>query len=252
VAAHLAVALAEAGARRAAVFDADPTGTGLAVVRGPGGYEDAAGRIVPAEVEGAHFVGADAFAEGDRALALLDRLRRVAWGAVDYLLVDLPVGQAGADAVRGTGVPWTGIVMVCTPQESAAQRGLSAVEAWRKAGTTVLGIIENMSFMMCPHCDKGIEMFGHAGGHRLAAAARVPLLGSIPLDEDLCRADEEGQTILAARPRSPIAEVVRRVARNLAGRISVEMLAPDRVRGASRDALMWPTPSLTPPGSGGG
>ena len=249
LAAHLAVALAEAGARRAAVFDADPAGSGLAVVRGPGGYDVADGRIVPAEVEGAHFIGADASIEGARALPLLDRLRRVAWGAVDYLLLDLPTGQAGAEAVRGSGVPWTGIVIVCTPQESAAQRGLAAVEAWRKAGTTVLGVIENMSFMMCPHCDKGIEMFGHAGGHRLAAAARVPLLGSIPLDEDLCRADEEGQTILAARPRSPIAEVVRRVARNLAGRISVEMLAPDRARGASREALMWPTPSLTPPGS---
>jgi len=248
VAAHLAVALAEAGARRAAAFDADPTGTGLAVVRGPGGYGEAGGLIVPAEVEGAHFVGADAFTRGDRALPLLDRLRRVAWGAVDYLLLDLPVGQAGADVVRGAGVPWTGIVIVCTPQESAAQRGLAAVEGWRAAGMTVLGIIENMSFLMCPHCDKGIEMFGHAGGHRLAAAARVPLLGSIPLDEDLCRADEEGQTILAARPRSAIAEVVRRVARNLAGRISVEMLAPDRVRGATRDALMWPTPSLAPPG----
>ncbi|HYB73912.1 MAG TPA: iron-sulfur cluster assembly protein, partial [Candidatus Sulfotelmatobacter sp.] len=145
VAAHLAVALAEAGARRAAAFDADPTGTGLAVVRGPGGYGEAGGLIVPAEVEGAHFVGADAFTRGDRALPLLDRLRRVAWGAVDYLLLDLPVGQAGADVVRGAGVPWTGIVIVCTPQESAAQRGLAAVEGWRAAGMTVLGIIENMS-----------------------------------------------------------------------------------------------------------
>ena len=251
VAAHLAVALAEAGAR-AAVFDADPTGTGLAVVRGPGGYEEAGGQIVPAEVGGAQVVGADAFAEGDRALPLADRLRRVAWGAVDYLLLDLPVGRAGVDLVRGTGVPWSGVVLVCTPQESAAQRGLAAADGWRKAGVPLLGVIENMSFMMCPHCDKGIEMFGHAGGHRLAAAARLPLLGSIPLDEEFCRADEEGQTTLAARPRSPIAEVVRRVARNLAGRISVEILAPERVRGASRDGLMWPTPSLTPPGGGRG
>ncbi len=247
VAAHLAVALAEAGAQ-AAVFDADPAGTGLAVVRGPGGYEEAGGQIVPADVEGALFVGTDAFAEGDQTSPLTDRLRHVAWGPVDYLLLDLPVGRAGVDLVRGTGVPWTGIAIVCTPQESAARRGLAAVDAWRVAGMTILGVIENMSFMMCPHCDKGIEMFGHAGGHRLASAARLPLLGSIPLDEDLCRADEEGQTILAARPRSPIAEVVRRVARNLAGRISTEILAPDRVRGASRDALLWPTPSL--PSSG--
>ena len=249
VAAHLAVALAEAAAR-AAVFDADPAGTGLAVVRGPGGYEEARGQIVPAEAEGAHFVGADAFAEGELASPLVDRLRRVAWGAVDYLLLDLPVGRAGVDVLAGTGVPWTGIIIICTPQESGAKRGLAAVDTWRKAGITVLGVIENMSFMLCPHCDKGIEMFGHAGGHRLASASRLPLLGSIPLDEDLCRADEEGQTILAARPRSPIAEVVRRVARNLAGRISVEILAPERVRGASRDALLWPSPSLTPPGGG--
>jgi len=195
-------------------------------------------------------VGADAFIpgpagpDGRTAMSLADRLLSVAWGPVDYLLLDLPVAPAGVDLVRGTGIPWTGLVMVCSPQESAARRGLAALEAWRAAGPPMLGIVENMSFLMCPHCDKGIEMFGHAGGHRLAAAARLPLLGSIPLDEDLCRADEEGQTILAARPRSPIAEVVRRVAANLAGRISVEVLAPGTARGASRDALMWPTPPL--------
>ncbi len=243
VAAHLAVALAETGAR-AAVFDADAGGTGLGPVRGPGGYEASAGQIVPAEAEGAFFVGADALPEAERGLPLLERLRRVAWGPVDYLLLDLPVAPAGVELVRGAGIPWTGMVMVCSPQASAAQRGLAALEGWRQAGPRVLGVIENMSFLMCPHCDKGIEMFGHAGGHRLAAAARLPLLGSIPLDEDLCRADEEGQTILAARPQSPIAEVLRRVAANLAGRISVEVLAPGAVRGASRDALLWPTPPL--------
>ena len=247
LAAHLAVALAEAGAR-AAVFDADPGGSGLGLVRGPGGYEETGGQIVPAEVEGVPVVGADAFggpgADASPSLDLKERVQRVAWGAVDYLLLDLPVGPAGMDVVRGTGIPWTGVVMVCPPQQSAAQRGLAALEAWRKARPPMLGVIENMSFLMCPHCDKGIEMFGHAGGHRLAAAARLPLLGSIPLDEDLCRADEEGQTVLATRPRSPIAEVVRRVAANLAGRISVEVLAPGAVRGASRDGLMWPTPPL--------
>jgi ATP-binding protein involved in chromosome partitioning len=247
---HLAVALAQAGAR-AAVFDADPSGGGLGVLRTPGGYEEREGQILPAEVEGAYFVGADAFemaATGGAGavLGLADRLRRVAWGPVDYLLLDLPVGPAGADLIRGAGIPWTGLVMVSSPQASAAQRGLAALPAWRQAGPRVLGVIENMSFLLCPHCDKGIEMFGHAGGHRLAAAARLPLLGSIPLDEDLCRADEEGQTVLAARPQSPIAEVLRRVAANLAGRISVEVLAPGAVRGAARDGLLWPTP---PPGS---
>ncbi len=247
LAANLAVALAEAGAR-AAVFDADAGGSGLSLVRNPGGYEETGGQIVPAEVEGVHIIGADAFtaagAEAGLSSGLAERLCRVAWGAVDYLLLDLPVRPAGMDLVRGTGIPWTGLVMVCPPQQSAAQRGLAALEGWRKVGPPLLGVIENMSFLMCPHCDKGIEMFGHAGGHRLAAASRLPLLGSIPLDEDLCRADEEGQTILAARPRSPIAEVVRRVAANLAGRISVEVLAPGAVRGASREGLMWPTPPL--------
>lgn len=248
LAAHLAVALAEEGAR-AAVFDADPEGSGLGIVRGPGGYEETEGRIVPAEAEGAQFVGADAFPGIEAPLPLLDRIRRVAWGAVDYLLLDLPAGRAGVDLVRGTGIPWSGVVMVCPPQQSAAQRGLAAVGEWRKAGVPLLGVIENMSFLMCPHCDKGIEMFGHAGGHRLATAARLPVIGSIPLDEDLCRADEEGQTVLAARPRSPIAEVIRRVARNLAGRISVEILAPGGARTASRDQLLWPTPPLDPRGS---
>ena len=247
VAAHLAAALAGDGAR-AAVFDADPAGGGLAVVRGPGGYEEADGRIVPAEAEGARFVGADAFGEAAAALPLPDRLGRVAWGDVDYLLIDLPVGPAGVEVARGTGIPWSGVVMVCPPQQSAAGRGLAAVAGWRKAGITVLGVIENMSFLMCPHCDKGIEMFGHAGGHRLAASARVPVIGSIPLDEDLCRADEEGQTVLAARPRSPIAEVIRRVARNLAGRISVEILAPGAGHSrASRGPLLWPAPPREPP-----
>lgn len=247
VATHLAVALAEAGAR-AAVCDADPAGSGLSIVRGPGGYEERGGLIVPAVAEGAQFVGADAFPGGGASLPLPARLRQVAWGEVDYLLLDLPPGREGAAAAQGAGVPWTGVVIVCPPQQSAAQRGLGVVEAWRGAGLTVLGVIENMSFLMCPHCDKGIEMFGHAGGHRLATAARLPILGSIPLDEDLCRADEEGQTILAARPRSPIAEVLRRVARNLAGRISAEMLSPGTVRPPSREGLLWPTP---PPGGPG-
>jgi len=148
----------------------------------------------------------------------------VDWGELDYLLVDLPPGTGDAALTLAQAIPLTGAVVVMTPQEVAIQIATKTLNMFRTLKVPILGIIENMSHLLCPHCGRSVDLFGHGGGRKASQRLEVPFLGEIPLDLTLRQGADVGRPLLIEAPSSPVADVFRQVAGNLAGRISVEAL----------------------------
>ena len=118
-------------------------------------------------------------------------------------------------------VPLTGAVIVTTPQDIALLDARKGLQMFNKVETPILGIVENMSYFLCPHCGERSEIFGYGGGQRMATRYEVPFLGEIPLDIRIREFGDEGKPIVYAEPDSPIAESFRNVASAVAARISV-------------------------------
>jgi len=128
-------------------------------------------------------------------------LADVNWGDLDYLVVDLPPGTGDeALSIIQLAPNVAGAVIVTTPQEVAILDSTKAVKFVEKMDIKVLGIVENMSGMVCPHCGKEIDLFGQGGGKKAAEDLGVPYLGSIPLDPDMRKAGDEGRPFIVRRP----------------------------------------------------
>mgnify|MGYP001767221874 CR=1 FL=1 len=152
--------------------------------------------------------------------AVQQLLREVEWGALDYLLVDLPPGTGDAQLTLAQSVPLAGVVVVMTPQDVAAQIASKAVAMFRELKVPVLGILENMSQFRCPHCGTVTPVFREGGGRRASARLGVPLLGQIPLDPALCQASDRGEPVVTAHPGTGMATAFRQAAAALAARLS--------------------------------
>jgi ATP-binding protein involved in chromosome partitioning len=144
--------------------------------------------------------------------ALNQMLRDVAWGELDILVVDLPPGTGDAQLTMAQQVPLAGAVIVSTPQDIAlidARRGLSMFE---KVDVPVLGIIENMSYFLCPSCGERSDIFGHGGAHKEAERLNVPFLGEVPLHMDIREKSDAGLPVVATEPDSPHTKTYREIA----------------------------------------
>jgi Mrp family chromosome partitioning ATPase len=131
-------------------------------------------------------------------------LEDVHWGDLDYLVVDLPPGTGDEALTIAQFAPnIAGAVIVTTPQDLAILDIKKAVKFVQTIGLQVIGIIENMSSMVCPHCGKEIDLFGTGGGERAATDLGVPFLGTIPLDPAMRRAADEGRPFLIRSPGMP-------------------------------------------------
>jgi ATP-binding protein involved in chromosome partitioning len=158
--------------------------------------------------------------------ALVQMLADVYWGDLDVLLVDLPPGTGDMAISLGQHLPGAEIVVVTTPQEAAAEVAERAGTMASMVHQRVVGVIENMSFLVCPHCgpEHKIELFGSGGGARVAAtlSARfgydVPVLGQIPLEESLREGGDAGKPVVDADPTSAAAQVLSGIADNLDAR----------------------------------
>src|SRR5439155_24132041 len=106
----------------------------------------------------------------------------VAWGELDYLVVDLPPGTGDAPLTLVQSIPITGAVLVTTPQDVALEDVTKAASMFTTLSVNILGVIENMSFFICPHCGERTEVFAHGGGHDLAERLGVAFMGELPLD----------------------------------------------------------------------
>ncbi|MCK9589269.1 MAG: Mrp/NBP35 family ATP-binding protein, partial [Terrimicrobiaceae bacterium] len=225
VAANLALALARAGCRTG-LCDCDIYGPSIALMFG--GNErptaDDENRILPIERYGVSLMsmgfllddGSPAVLRGPMVTRYTQQfLRQVAWGKLDFLILDLPPGTGDIQITIVQTVALSGAIIVTTPQEVALIDARKATSMFGKTNVPVLGIVENMSYFLCPGDGKRYDIFGTGGGRREAARLRVPLLGEIPLEPLVRESGDTGRPAIAAHPQSAAAEVFRHIAEKI-------------------------------------
>jgi len=149
------------------------------------------------------------------------------WGELDYMIVDLPPGTGDAPLTLAQTIPLTGVIIVTTPQEAAVTIATKSLRMFKRLDIPILGIVENMSHFVCPHCGKSTHIFGEGGGQKTAERLNVPYLGDIPIGTDIRKQHDLGRPIMVSHPDSTSAEKFRALTRRLAGQISI--LAHDRL-----------------------
>ena len=156
--------------------------------------------------------------------ALEQMLRDVQWGDLDVLVVDMPPGTGDAQLTLAQRVALAGAVIVSTPQDIALVDARKGLNMFRKVAVPVLGIVENMSYFLCPKCGERSEIFGHGGAHEEADKLGVPFLGEIPLHLDIRTTSDNGHPIVVSKPESAHAQVYK----NIAGRVWKQLSANQR------------------------
>ncbi|WP_026380687.1 iron-sulfur cluster carrier protein ApbC [Afifella pfennigii] len=144
--------------------------------------------------------------------ALTQMLREVAWGDLDVLVVDMPPGTGDAQLTMAQQVPLAGAVIVSTPQDLALIDARKGLNMFKRVNVPVLGIVENMSFFLCPHCGERSDIFGHGGAEHEAERIGVPFLGAVPLHIDIRQTSDAGVPVVVAEPQSEHARIYRRIA----------------------------------------
>ncbi len=231
VSVNLAVALAQAGAS-VGLLDADITGPNIPLMLGVDGQPTASpnNKIVPLERYGVKVISIQFFIpEGQPVVwrgplvggAIQQFLRDVEWGELDYLVVDLPPGTSDAQLTLAQSVPVGGVVLVTTPQEVSLADVRKAAAMLRRMNVPIIGVVENMSAFVCPHCGEATEIFGRGGGERFAAEQGIEYLGGIPLDVTVRQGGDVGVPSVAQREPGPAAEALRQLASIVAARMSV-------------------------------
>ena len=147
--------------------------------------------------------------------ALQQMLNEIAWGELDVLVVDMPPGTGDAQLTLAQQTPLAGAVIVSTPQDLALIDARKGLNMFRKVDVPVLGIIENMSYFICPKCDERHEIFGHGGAREEAGRLKLPFLGEVPLDMELRVRSDAGEPIVASAPDSPHAQIYRDIAEKI-------------------------------------
>ena len=230
VSANLAAALARDG-HRVGLMDADIYGPNIPRMFGLNTKPEVqGGKIQPLEAHGVKLMSlgfiverdAPAIWRGPIIMKIIQQfLRDVAWGELDYFIVDLPPGTGDAQLSLTQAIRLHGAVIVTTPQEMAVGDSLRGAKMFERVGVPVVGIVENMSYYICPHCGDRSEVFLGGGGARLAAEVGVPLLGQIPLQAGMPALADKGEPIVVAQPESPagvaLAELAKAVAARAAG-----------------------------------
>ncbi|MGB6566054.1 MAG: Mrp/NBP35 family ATP-binding protein, partial [Xanthobacteraceae bacterium] len=158
--------------------------------------------------------------------ALTQMLREVEWGTLDVMVVDMPPGTGDAQLTMAQQVPLKGAVIVSTPQDLALVDARRGIAMFRRVNVPVLGIVENMSTFICPHCGESSDIFGHGGARHEADRLGVPFLGEVPLDITIREKSDAGLPVVATAPESPLAQCYRDIAAHVR----------DGIAGASRAA----------------
>jgi len=225
VAVNLAVALATMGAR-VGLMDADIYGPNLPRMMGVSGAPPVVKeKIMPLEAHGVKLISLGMMIEPDQpaiwrgpiVMKIINQfLQDVAWGTLDYLVVDMPPGTGDAQLSLVQATQVDGAIIVTTPQEVSVGDALRGVKMFQRVGVPVLGIVENMSWFECPHCGKPSALFGTGGGERLAKAVELPLLGQVPLYPRVMEGGETGTPIVTADPSSSAARALTAIAGKVA------------------------------------
>lgn len=215
-AANLAVGLA-AQNWRVGLLDADIYGPSAPRLFGLSGKPRVeAGKLVPLEAYGVKIMSMGFLVDENVPMvwrgpmvtqALMQMLGEVAWGDLDALVVDMPPGTGDVQLTMAQQAPISGAVIVSTPQDLALIDARRAVAMFAKVEAPILGIIENMSYFLCPHCGGRSEIFAHGGARRDAESMGVPFLGEAPLDMTIRETSDSGRPVVGSAPDSPQAAV---------------------------------------------
>jgi ATP-binding protein involved in chromosome partitioning len=231
VAVNVAAALARASAR-VGLMDADIYGPNIPIMMGVEGQRPMAdeNKIIPLEAFGIKLMSMGFLVSADQAMiwrgpmlhsAIRQFLSDVNWGELDYLIIDLPPGTGDAQLTLAQSVPLTGAIVVATPQDVALSDVVRGVSMFRKLEVPVLGVVENMSYFLCPHCGERTDIFAHGGAKEMAERMDVPFLGEIPLDTKIRLGGDTGLPVMITEPESPLGQAFTRVAEQIAARVSV-------------------------------
>jgi ATP-binding protein involved in chromosome partitioning len=227
---NIAIALAQTGAT-VGLLDADVYGPNIPMMMGSEAQLRGAGsKVIPAEAYGITLMSAGFVIKPEQAMIwrgpivhrlLTQFLSDVHWGERDYLVVDLPPGTGDAPLTLAQSIPGAGAVIVCTPQDVALADARKAIGMFQQLRVPILGIVENMSYFLCPRCDERTEIFSHGGARQAAEAMGMPFLGEVPLNVAIREGGDSGKPITATQPDSPLAAIYRDVAGAVAQQISI-------------------------------
>jgi ATP-binding protein involved in chromosome partitioning len=224
VAVNLALALAHLG-HKVGLLDADVYGPNVPLMMGIRDTPHAAGdRIRPLEQHGIRLMSMGFLNPGDKPLiwrgpmlnsVIQQFLRGVEWGDLDYLVIDLPPGTGDVQLTLIQTAPITGAVIVTTPSEVSLEDARKAVLMFKQVRVPVLGIVENMSYMIAPQSKERIDVFGQGGGKRTAAVMGVPFLGELPLDPLVRVGGDSGRPVMLNGDADPNAAGFLQVAKTM-------------------------------------
>src|ERR687888_2763342 len=231
VSVNLALALAKTGAK-VGLLDADIYGPSIPLMLGlRASPEVVDNKIQPPEVEGVKVISMGFFYEQSQQAGIYrgpivsgivkQFLTDVSWGELDYLIIDLPPGTGDAPLTIAQTIPITGILIVTTPQDVAMNVAVKAVGMFNKLNVPIVGVIENMSYLECPHCKEHIHIFGKGGGQRVSEQFNVPFIGEIPLHLQIMEGSDIGKPVTISEPNSMESLAFSKVAKMTAGRISI-------------------------------
>lgn len=235
---NLALALAAMG-RRVGVLDSDIYGPSMPRMMGITGRptsEDGK-TLSPLENYGVSVMSMGFLVEEDTPMiwrgpmvmsAIEQMLRDVDWGELDVLVIDLPPGTGDAQLTLAQKVPLTGAVIVSTPQDIALLDARKGLNMFRKVDVPVFGIVENMSYYICPECGNRAEIFSHGGAREEAAKLGVSFLGEVPLDIEIRETSDSGKPIVVSNPDSPQAAAYRAIAEAVSAKIDAAMAGGSR------------------------
>lgn len=205
VSVNLAISLAKTGAT-VGLLDADIYGPNVPLMMGlnqqPDVHNDE--KIIPLVAHGVRFMSLGVITDANTPIiwrgpivgkVIQQFMVDVHWGELDYLVVDLPPGTGDAQLTLSQTVPLSGAVIVTTPQNVALEDVHRGIEMFRKVNVPILGVVENMSYFLCPCCGDQTPLFGEGGGLRIADALSLPLLGQIPIQPEIRIGGDEGQPI---------------------------------------------------------
>jgi len=230
IAVNIAASLAAAGAR-VGLLDGDIYGPTTPIMLGldlpPKSIDN---RMIPQEAAGLKFISMGLLVKSEQPLiwrgpmahkALQQCLFDVDWGELDYLLVDLPPGTGDVHLTLAQAVPLTGAVIVTTPQDVGLRISMKTLRMFQQTRVPILGIVENMSYYICPHCNSQDHIFGHGGGRRAAEQLGIPFFGEVPLDVAIRTQSDIGVPIVRSHPDAPSARVLREISEKVAAQISI-------------------------------
>ena len=231
VAVNLAIALKKLGST-VGLLDADVYGPNVPVMLGTNEQPRAMDEktIIPVEAYGVKMISMGLLNPGDKPLVwrgpmlhsvMQQFLRSVQWGALDYLVIDLPPGTGDVQLSLIQSVSVTGAVVVTTPSIVALADVRKAIEMFRQVNVEILGVVENMSYFNCPHCDGRIDVFGHGEGQHMARTFGVPFLGEIEIDPQIRIGGDTGKPVASLGEDAPGGKSMYEVARNVAARLDV-------------------------------